>query len=141
MPKDRVQDYMTADVWTVRDGDALRVVLNPLLTRRFRHVPVIGAEDRLVGILTDHDLRRALPSPLVEMEADARDALVDDTPVSRVMTKDPITIAPDALLEEAVGLLIERKIGGLPVVENGTLLGIFTETDALRAFLDTLQKS
>lgn len=140
MPKDRVRDYMTADVWTVRDDDALRVVLNPLLTRRFRHVPVLGSADRLVGILTDHDLRRALPSPLVEIDAGERDQLVDETTVSRVMTKDPTTVSPDAPLEEAVGLLIDQKIGGLPVVDNGKLLGIFTETDALRAFLETIRR-
>ena len=113
-------------------------MLNPLLTRRFRHVPVLGAEDRLVGILTDRDLRRALPSPLMEIDAAGREALVDDTPVSRVMTKDPTTIEPHATLEQAVGLLLERKIGALPVVDGGKLVGIFTETDALRAFLRML---
>ena len=138
MPDDRVQNLMTENVWTVRDTDALRVVLNPLLTRRFRHVPVLGAEDRLVGILTDRDLRRALPSPLMEIDAAGREALVDDTPVSRVMTKDPTTIEPHATLEQAVGLLLERKIGALPVVDGGKLVGIFTETDALRAFLRML---
>ena len=101
-------------------------------------MPVVDAAGRLVGIVTDRDVRRALPSPLMDADPTERDAMVDNTPVSRVMTREPLTVEPGSPLTAAVRLICERKIGALPVVDDGRLVGIFTQTDALRAFLDVL---
>ncbi len=99
-----------------------------------RHLPVTEGE-RLVGIVTDWDIRFSLPpstGPLTVWEINARLARLT---VGEVMTRDVITIAPDRPLEEAAQVMLENRIGALPVVEQGRLLGILTETDLLRAFV------
>ncbi len=72
-------------------------------------------------------------------EADSlRERLLDETPISRIMTRDPIVVTPTTPVAEAIRTMLSKKVGGLPVVEHGALVGIFTETDALRAYLELL---
>lgn len=133
-----VGQRMIRDVLTVKPDDPVRVAVELELQKKIRHFPVVDGAGRLVGVVTDRDLKRALPSPLLSLPDGEREAIIERIPISKVMTKDPMTVAPDLPLAEAVRLLVTKKIGGLPVIENGTLVGIFTATDALRAFLDTL---
>lgn len=99
-------------------GEARRV----LDTRRIRHLPVVE-QGRLAGIVSDRDLRGAPP----------------DLRIGDVMTRAVVTAAPETPVEEAALLLLSRKVGALPVVRKGDLVGIFTETDALGALVDLLR--
>ena len=103
-----------------------------------RHLPVVDKHGRLVGIVTDRDIREAAPSDATLLSVQELNFLLGKLKVSAFMTpKDKlITITPDALIEEAVQLMHVHKIGCLPVLEGEKLYGIFTETDALDHFVD-----
>ena len=105
---------------------------------RIRQLPVVG-EGALLGIITDRDIRSFLAqSALVEPEERAK---VLRTKVSEIMTAEPLTLAPDDDLREAVELLIDEKIGGIPVVDQAEgLVGIVTYVDVLRCFLNRLEE-
>jgi len=103
-----------------------------------RHLPVVDKDERLVGIVTDRDIREAAPSDAPLLSIQELNYLLDKLKVSAFMTpkENLITITPDALVEEAVQLMHDHKIGCLPVLEGGKLHGIFTETDALDHLVD-----
>ena len=103
-----------------------------------RHLPVIDKNNKLVGIVTDRDIREAAPSDATLLSVQELNYLLGKLKVSAFMTPKEklITITPDTLIEEAVQLMHDHKIGCLPVVEGDKLFGIFTETDALGHFVD-----
>ncbi|MGZ3559438.1 MAG: CBS and ACT domain-containing protein [Thermodesulfobacteriota bacterium] len=103
-----------------------------------RHLPVVDNNDRLVGIVTDRDIRKAAPSDATLLSVHELSDLLRNLKVSSFMTPKEklITITPETLIEEAVKLMHDHKIGCLPVLEAGKLYGIFTETDALDHFVD-----
>ena len=103
-----------------------------------RHLPVVDNKNKLVGIVTDRDIREAAPSDATSLSVGEINYLLGKLQVSSFMTpqKKLITISPDALVEEAVQLMHDKKIGCLPVVEDEKLYGIFTETDALALMVD-----
>jgi acetoin utilization protein AcuB len=111
---------------------------NLIHEKGIRHLPVIDKNNRLVGIVTDRDIRQAAPSDATLLSVQELNYLLGKLKVSAFMTpKDKlITITPDALIEEAVQLMHDHKIGCLPVVEGENLYGIFTETDVLDHFVD-----
>jgi acetoin utilization protein AcuB len=117
-----VRKIMTIQPETVRPEDSIESARLRMERGGFRSLPVVDNEGRLVGIITSRDVLRyahALPS----------------TRVDHAMTRDPITIAPDASGEECATTLLAHKFGGLPVVEQGRVIGIVTSTDLLRAFV------
>ena len=103
-----------------------------------RHLPVVDKNNGVVGIVTDRDIRQAAPSDATLLSVQELNYLLGRLKVSSFMTpKDKlITITPDTLIEEAVQLMHDNKIGCLPVLEGGKLYGIFTETDALDHLVD-----
>jgi acetoin utilization protein AcuB len=111
---------------------------NLIHEKGIRHLPVVDKSGKLVGIVSDADIREAAPSDATLLSVQELNYLLGRLKVSAFMTpKDKlITITPDALIEEAVQLMHDHKIGALPVVEGGRLYGIFTETDALDHFVD-----
>jgi acetoin utilization protein AcuB len=132
---------MTTPPVTVREADGLREALEVVVTRRIRHLPVLDEGGRLVGILTDRDIKRTLPSPLIAAAPEEYEAILETTPVSRIMTRDPATVDVDSDITDAVEILVDRRIGGLPVLEGGAVVGMFTKGDALRAYLELLRGS
>ena len=103
-----------------------------------RHLPVVDKHGRLVGIVTDRDIREAAPSDATLLSVQELNFLLGKLKVSAFMTPKNklITITPDAVIEEAVQLMHDHKIGCLPILEGEKLYGIFTETDALDHFVD-----
>jgi acetoin utilization protein AcuB len=137
----RVRDFMTKDPLTLREDDLLRQAVEIVMVRRIRHIPVLDADGRLAGIVTDRDVQRTLPSPLSAAAPEEYEALLETTSLSRIMTRDVITVGADDLVGEAVETLLADKIDGLPVLDADRVVGIFTIRDALRAFLHLLRKS
>ena len=135
----RVRDFMTKDPLTLREDDLLRQAVEVVMVRRIRHIPVLDEKGSLVGIVTDRDVQGTLPSPLSAAAPEEYEALLETTPLARIMTKSVITVGPDDLAAEAVETLLADRIDGLPVVENGRVVGIFTVRDALRAYLELLR--
>jgi len=103
-----------------------------------RHLPVVDETNRLLGIVTESDIRKAGPSDVDTLRIQEAASLLKNLKVSAFMTPKEklITITPDTIIEEAVQLMHDNKIGCLPVLEGGELYGIFTETDALDHLVD-----
>jgi acetoin utilization protein AcuB len=136
----RVGDYMTKDPITVEEDASMKDAMLLLRTHHIRHLPVAMGR-LLVGLVSDRDIKRAAPSILSGIDKAEFEQLMEDTPVSRIMTREPFTVSESTPLIEAVQILIEKKFGSLPVVDGKELVGIFTEIDALKILLDTLNGS
>jgi len=131
-----VRSKMTPKVITAAPNTSLADALSITRGNRIRHLPIVEHE-RLVGLVTDRDLRLAMP-PLWASDADHTElrAALQTRMVSEVMVKDIIVTSPDTPVEEAARSLYEHRIGCLPVLEGDELVGIITETDVLRAFVE-----
>lgn len=129
-----VRSRMTRDVITASPTMTVAEAIAITREHRIRHLPVVE-RDRLVGVASDRDLRLAIPAQ-GSMPDRERQALMESTRVADVMVREVITVAPDAPVEEAAALLAEHRIGCLPVLSDGRLVGILTETDVLRAFVE-----
>jgi acetoin utilization protein AcuB len=103
-----------------------------------RHLPVVDKNNHLVGIVTDRDIREAAPSDATLLSIQELNYLLGKLKIGSIMTPKEklITITPDTIIEEAVQLMHDHKIGCLPIIEGEKLYGIFTETDALAHFVD-----
>jgi acetoin utilization protein AcuB len=133
-----VEQWMTRDVITVGPQEQIIDAFELMQAHGIRHLPVIEA-DELKGLVTDRDIRLALiPSPLSTAE-DRVFHLGALTRVHEIMTTDLITVAPTTTIEEAAKLMARYKIGAVPVVAQGKLVGILTETDILRVFIEMLE--
>lgn len=130
----RVRDLMTPNPITV-NPDLSVIDARALMTReRIRHLLVTRGE-HLVGIITDRDIRLNLPSPATSLSVWELNYLLARLTVGEVMTRAVITVDPDRDAREAARLMLDHKIGALPVLDAGRLVGILTETDVLRAFV------
>ena len=135
-----VRQFMTSPVTSL--PSTARLLEAGLLLRagRIRHIPIID-EGQLVGILSDRDIQRCTPSMLTRVTADEYNAIFENTVVARVMTRDPQHISPDESLIAAASQLRSQKLGCLPVVENGRVVGIITKDDMLAALVQLLSGS
>lgn len=122
-----VQDLMIADPITISPEASIQEALEKMKQNAIRHLPVVGGTGRLRGFLTLADLKRGLLP-----------AMVADLELSDLMVRDPVMVAPQTDVEQAARLIYTRKISGLPVVSEGILVGIITESDILRAFIDMM---
>jgi CBS domain-containing protein len=132
-----VRQFMTSPVTSLPSSARLLDAGLLLRAGRIRHIPIID-DGQLVGILSDRDVQRCTPSLLTRVTADEYNAIFEDTPVARVMSRDPQHISPDTPLHKAAALLREQKLGCLPVVENGQVIGIITKDDMLAALVKLL---
>ena len=128
----RILDVMTPEPFTVAPSFSVLEARNEMTRRSIRHLLVTDHRMR-VGIVTDRDIRLALPSPATSLSIWEVNYLVARLTVGEVMTKTLVTVDPDRSIREAAQLMIDHKIGALPVVIGGMLMGIVTETDLLRA--------
>lgn len=133
-----VSDYMTPDPLTLAPEDSLMQALEIMRLKKVRRLPVT-AGGALVGLVTEGDLKRAEPSMLSQTEEDFN-RVMEETPASRIMIQNPMTVAPDTPLLEAADTLYETKYGALPVVAEGRVVGILTVGDLVHALVDILRE-
>ncbi len=132
-----VKDWMVRDPVSIGPKATVAEAEALLEARRIRHLPVMDG-DRLVGMITDRDVRLAsMPRP--RKEPNHRDALLELIRVEQVMTRDPASASPDTPIAEAARLMLEHRYGGLPVIADGRLVGIITQGDLLKALLHLLK--
>ena len=131
----RVRDCMTCDPASVGPNDSLQRVVELLRRRDIRSVPVLE-DGRLIGIVTDRDVRQVAPAYPLFREEDEIRRYTENLTVTAAMTADPMTIAPDAPLIDAARVLETYRISALPVVDGTELVGMLTVTDLLRVFVE-----
>lgn len=133
-----VRDFMTTEVTSLQETDTLLDARMVFVRSSFRHLPVLR-DKQLVGVVTEHDVRQFGPSLTSGVSPEEYNQLLETTPVSRAMTRDPVTVRPDQPVYEAANLLYTRRFGCLPVVENGELMGILSTTDMLRLLVHMIR--
>ena len=129
-----VRDLMTETVFTVSPADDLATLYDLMDSRHVRHIPVVE-DDELVGLVTSTELSRSALGKVDELPLSEERAMLRRRHVRDIMLGEPDTIEPDSLLQDAAELLLETKIGCLPVVEGLRLVGIITEADFVSDFL------
>jgi len=132
----RAQELMTPRPRTVRRDAPLITVLDLMVKDRIEHVPVCDDAGHLLGIVSDRDLKSSLPDrtrPRSQFEDVVRRVTSEE-----IMTQDPITVLPECPLADAIALMLSCRVGALPVVEHGVLVGILTQADVLRRYAEDL---
>jgi len=129
-----VREFMTTEVTSLQETDSLLDARMVFVRSSFRHLPVLRGKT-LVGVVTEHDVKQFAPSLMSGVKPDEYNRLLENTPVSRAMTREPLTVQPEQPVFEAAALLYDRSFGCVPVVENGQLVGILTTTDMLRLLM------
>jgi CBS domain-containing protein len=126
-----VRDIMTKEVATLERNDSLQLVKDIMTLGRVRHFPVID-DGKLVGVVSQRDLYKASLGSVMKYGEKAQRAFLEGIAVKEVMSEPPITVAPHTSVQEAARLMMEKKIGCLPVLEGAELVGLVTETDMLK---------
>ena len=133
----KVRDVMTTDPLTLAPEESLMEALQTMRLRSIRRIPIV-LDGKLVGLLTEGDLKRAEPSTLSDTQEHFTQVM-EGTPISRIMIENLVTTTPDTPLLEAAQVLWTNKYGALPVLEGERLVGILTDNDLLGAFVRLLE--
>ncbi len=118
---------MSTDLVTISKEASIQEAMALMKQRSIRHLPVVDQRMNLLGWITDADLRGVLIASMLE-----------ELTLEDVMIRKPFTIHPEMALEDAARILLDKRVGGLPIVKNGTLVGVITVTDILSAFITFL---
>jgi acetoin utilization protein AcuB len=133
-----VRERMSTKPVTISADAPITEALRVMRHNQVRRLPVVNDAGQVVGIVSEKDLLYASPSPATSLSIYEMHTMLTQLPVTEVMTKEIITVTADTPLEEAARIMADNKIGGLPVMENGRLVGIITETDIFKVFLELL---
>jgi len=129
---------MSHPVITVSPNTPMQEAHKLMRDERIRRLPVVDNNGKLVGIVSESDLLNAAPSDATTLSVWEMNYLLSKITVKEIMTRNVITAHPDTPLEDAARKMVDNKIGGLPVVRNGDVVGIITETDLFKIFLELL---
>ncbi|WP_342528828.1 acetoin utilization AcuB family protein [Chryseomicrobium sp. FSL W7-1435] len=127
-----LEEIMNRDVATLFPTQTLKEAAATLRDKKIRHIAVINEAREVIGVITDRDIKQATPSTLLE----SNDYSVLDTPVEKIMTSNPITGHPLDFVEETATIFYDNRIGCLPIVSQGKLVGMITESDMLYKFIE-----
>ncbi len=141
MEKTRVRDAMSAPAITIAPDCPVPAAMAIMRERRIRHLPVVE-NGRLVGMVSRGDLREASTKAAVNADTYELNFMLSRLTVSNLMARKVVTVTPDAFIVHAAELMTERKIAGLPVVEqDGSVSGIITESDLLKLLVRKLRET
>lgn len=133
-----VKDRMTPNPITITPDTFFPDAMRIMGERRIRHLPVVDKKGKLVGIVTQTDLLHASPSPATALSVSEVNYLLANLRIRDVLSSPAITVSEDTPLEEAARMMVENKIGCLPVMDAGKLVGMITETDVFKSFVEVL---
>jgi acetoin utilization protein AcuB len=131
-----VRDRMSKHPLTVGEDESLSSAHRYMEEQSVRHLPVVNKSGTMVGLVTEDDLLKAEPSAATSLSVWEIHSLLERVKVKSVMVRNVITTTEDTPIEEAAHLMLERKIGCLPVLRDGKLVGIITESDMFRTFME-----
>ena len=130
-----IKNWMTKDPITVSEETSMIKAIHIMKERHFRRLPVVNA-GRLVGIVTDRDLKEAAPSKATTLDVHELYYLLAELQVSEIMSHDPVSASENDTVERAAQIMLDHTISGLPVLDaSGGLVGIITQSDVFRAFM------
>ena len=132
-----VGERMSKPVITIPPDMPISDALNLMKREHIRRTPVVK-EGKLAGIVSDKDLLNASPSPVTSLSIWEMNYLLSKVTVDQVMSKNVMTVTEDTPIEQAARIMADNKIGGLPVMRDGHVIGIITETDLFKVFLELL---
>lgn len=133
-----VHERMSKHPFTVTEDTPIAQALKFMRDNKVRRLPVLNKKGELVGIVSERDLLYASPSPVTSLSIYEIHYLLAQIKVGEIMTRDVITVSEYTPLEEAARIMADNKIGSLPVVRNGKLVGIITESDLFKIFTEIL---
>ncbi|MGD2147786.1 MAG: CBS domain-containing protein [Anaerolineae bacterium] len=133
-----VKDRMSKPPVTVRDNVGVEEALRLMHSEGVRRLPVVDKHGNMVGIVSELDLLKVSPSPATSLSVFEIPYLLAKIKMTEVMTKDVVTVTEDTPLEEAARVMADNRIGGLPVLRDGKVVGIITETDLFKTFMEML---
>lgn len=134
-----VREKMTTPVITLPADAPFQDAFKLMRDRKIRRIPVVDRHQRLVGIVSERDMLHAAPSPATSLSIWEMNYLLWKLSIGDIMTKKVVTVDPDTPLQDAAQLMIEHRIGGLPVVDaDKHVIGVITETDIFKAFVTLL---
>ena len=133
-----VKERMSRPVITIHPEMLMQESLNLMHKEHIRRLPVVDKRGRLVGIVSEGDLLHASPSDATSLSIWEMNYLISKVSVKKLMTREVTTITEDTPLENAARIMADKKIGGLPVVRDNKVIGIITETDLFKIFLEML---
>lgn len=132
----RVEDLMSRELFTLGRNDKLSVADELMKQKRIRHIPVLDRDGVLAGIVTQRDLFRGILLRSLGYGSRAEDRLLENLAIKDAMHEDVVTTSPDTPLADAARVMLEKKIGCLPVVDGNRLVGIVSEADFVRQFAE-----
>lgn len=133
-----VKELMSLDPIVIKPEASLYDALQIMREHQVRRLPVLNRDGKLIGIVLEKDLLYASPSPATSLSVYELNYLMSKITIESLMTSDVITVSEDCPLEEAARIMADNQIGGLPVMRDGQLLGMITESDLFKVFLDLL---
>lgn len=133
-----VGERMTRNPVTILETVSIDDGLHLMRERRVRRLPVLDSSGKMIGIVSDKDLLHAAPSPATSLSVYELHYLLARLTIKQVMSSPVITVTADTPIEEAAAVMADHKIGGMPVLENGALAGIITETDIFKILVELL---
>lgn len=133
-----VKDRMTTNPVTIAPDMPVAEALSFMRQNNVRRFPVVNKRNKLVGIVSEKDLLYASPSPATSLSVYEVGYLLSKLKVEEIMSRDVTTVTPDAPLEEAARIMADNRIGALPVMDGNKLVGIITETDIFKTFLEMM---
>ena len=133
-----IRERMTRNPLTIRPDTPVQEAITRMRKAHVRRFPVVNSSGKIVGIVSERDLLYASPSPATSLSIHEIHYILSKLKVEEVMKKNVITVDEDTPVEDAARIMADRKIGGLPVVREGVPVGIITETDLFKLFLELL---
>jgi acetoin utilization protein AcuB len=133
----RVEKWMTVKPITLKTSDSLARAIDVMKEKKIRRIPIVSDAGKLVGIVSDRDLKDVSPSRATTLDIWELHYVLDKLKLGDIMTKKPWTVPPEMPIEKAALLMLEKRVEGLPVIDaKGALVGILTEGDIFRALVE-----
>jgi acetoin utilization protein AcuB len=129
---------MSHPVITVEPDMPIMDALNLMKTKQIRRLPVVDGNNKLIGIVSNEDLLNAGPSDATSLSVWEINYLVGKITVKKVMTKKVLTVSEDTPIEEAARIMVDNKVGGLPVMRGKEIAGVITESDLFKILLELM---
>jgi acetoin utilization protein AcuB len=133
----RVENWMTRKVITLKPSDSISTAIHLMKENKIRRIPIVSDGGKLVGIVSDRDLKDVSPSRATTLDIWELHYVLDKLKLGDIMTKKPFTVTPETPIEKAALIMMEKHVEGLPVLDGkGSLIGILTEGDVFRALVE-----